>query len=236
MKSIFNNHGHHIDEANVGAFDKPAIVEYRGVFALHKNAYLFRLCYSMDPFKNVDVWLDKGHWKNHEGKAFFDDRHPTPGRIMVPQMTLLKYRQLENNDVFLTGQLCPYCGNPGEHRPAETVYGDRYAGLPPMIVCTGNCDAYTSCHLGTLLSKGQMANRELRELRKKIHGLIDPIWKRDRRRESSVRRKALYQAFKEMMNVDEFHVAHLTNDTAVDFLRKFYSEPWGLRFHKLLTN
>lgn len=238
MKAIFYNHGYHIDEKDTGGFDNPAIVKHRGVLAVHRWFSLVRVCCTDDQFVNIDVWLKSSSLKAHEAPIGFNYEKPVPGKMLMPLGTLMKIRKLEANDPYLTGQLCPHCGNPGEYRGPETKYGPRFAGYPRLIVCTGNCDSYTSCHRDTLLAKGTMADLKLRQLRKKIHGLIDPLWKKeplDFRSKSIGRRKALYQAFGEMMGMKEFHVAHLDRRQAESFLDLFYTEPWALRVEQILS-
>ncbi len=53
------------------------------------------------------------------------------------------------------------------------------------------CRAYVGCHNNSKKSLGTPANSELRELRKKCHSLIDPLW-----RNYSKKRKDVYSELK----------------------------------------
>lgn len=47
-----------------------------------------------------------------------------------------------------------------------------------MIWFCRPCDAFVGCHHNTKRSKGWfLANKELREARKRAHAVIDPLWK-----------------------------------------------------------
>ena len=46
-----------------------------------------------------------------------------------------------------------------------------------MVYYCKPCDAYVGCHNNTEKALGIMANKELRELRQKVHAYIDPYWK-----------------------------------------------------------
>lgn len=72
--------------------------------------------------------------------------------------------------------ICPYCGNKAEWVENKEIYGRNYGKSYMMYLCKP-CDAYVGCHNNTRTPLGVMANKELREWRKKVHALIDPIWK-----------------------------------------------------------
>ncbi len=80
---------------------------------------------------------------------------------------------------------CNYCGKPAEWVENKEVYGRNYGKSYMMWLC-GDCDAYVGCHNNTRQSKGTLANKELRGLRKQAHTLFDPLWKEaDRSRGSA---------------------------------------------------
>ncbi|MNP36420.1 hypothetical protein D3C76_1298080 [compost metagenome] len=70
---------------------------------------------------------------------------------------------------------CPYCSSSVVFTSNAEVYGKEY-GNGRCYKCT-SCDAYVGVHTGTDIPLGRLANRELRELKKKCHTLFDPVWK-----------------------------------------------------------
>lgn len=62
------------------------------------------------------------------------------------------------------------------------------------------CDAYVGCHNNTRNPLGTMANKELREWRRKAHAVFDPLW-----REGHMSRKKAYQRLKDKMG----HTTHI---------------------------
>ncbi|BAQ44359.1 zinc-finger-containing protein [Methylobacterium aquaticum] len=56
------------------------------------------------------------------------------------------------------------------HR-AEPAIADK-----PMWVCD-DCGAYVGCHPTTTVALGTLAGPELRRLRRRVHLVIDPIWR-----------------------------------------------------------
>ena len=71
--------------------------------------------------------------------------------------------------------ICPYCAHPAQWVQNKEVYGQNY-GKSYMIWLCKDCDAYVGCHMNTKQPLGTMANRELRDWRKKAHAAFDPIW------------------------------------------------------------
>jgi len=72
--------------------------------------------------------------------------------------------------------LCPYCKNEAKFGPNEEWYGRRY-GKSYMCYYCKPCNAYVGTHNNTDKPLGTMANKELREWRRKAHAVIDPLWK-----------------------------------------------------------
>ena len=78
------------------------------------------------------------------------------------------------------GELCPYCDSPTLQVTGDEIYGQgRGYGHIKMFKCPGTCDAYSGSKLeyGVRVSMGSLANKQLRELRKKCHKLFDAQWK-----------------------------------------------------------
>ena len=72
-----------------------------------------------------------------------------------------------------TGLICPYCGKKTEFVDSSVIYGKSYG----MIYLCKQCDAYVGVHKGTAKSLGRLANKELREAKKKAHYYFDKIVK-----------------------------------------------------------
>ena len=74
--------------------------------------------------------------------------------------------------------LCPYCNSTAVLRDASFVYGKKSKG-GQVYVCSHypSCDSYVGVHPGTLLPKGTLANKPLREKRIHAHRIFDQIWK-----------------------------------------------------------
>lgn len=78
-------------------------------------------------------------------------------------------------DAYPIPTVCLYCNGPVRYTSNAEIYGRPY-GNGKCYKCDG-CDAYVGVHTGTKIPLGRMANRELRELKKKCHALFDPVWK-----------------------------------------------------------
>jgi len=70
------------------------------------------------------------------------------------------------------GKICPYCGKEPEYVDSSVLYGTSYG----MVYLCRQCDAYVGVHEGTDQPKGRLANKELREWKKKAHAAFDPLW------------------------------------------------------------
>ena len=70
---------------------------------------------------------------------------------------------------------CDYCGSPVIFTSNSVIYGKEY-GNGKCYKCT-KCDAFVGTHTGTEIPLGRLANKKLRELKKKCHALFDPVWK-----------------------------------------------------------
>lgn len=73
---------------------------------------------------------------------------------------------------------CPYCGGTAILRNASYVYGDKSRG-GQVYVCSHYpiCDSYVGVHPGSVIPKGTLANKELRQKRIQAHQTFDQIWK-----------------------------------------------------------
>lgn len=71
-------------------------------------------------------------------------------------------------------EICIYCGDKVGLVSNATVYGKEY-GNGKCYKCE-SCDSYVGVHPDLKTPLGILANKELRELKKKAHFLFDPIW------------------------------------------------------------
>ncbi|HHW44651.1 MAG TPA: hypothetical protein GXX25_12780 [Desulfotomaculum sp.] len=72
-------------------------------------------------------------------------------------------------------QKCPYCGSNSKLVDSKLIYGISY-GMAYVCEKYPACDAYVGTHKGTIWPRGTLANKELRNYRKKAHLLFDSIW------------------------------------------------------------
>lgn len=70
---------------------------------------------------------------------------------------------------------CDYCGCQTEFVDSAAVYGGVSYG---MIYLCRACDAWVGVHKGTENPLGKLANKELREWKRKAHAAFDPLWQR----------------------------------------------------------
>jgi len=68
---------------------------------------------------------------------------------------------------------CEYCGKEAEYIDSKDYYGVSYG----MIYLCRDCDAMVGTHKNSGKPLGRMANKELRELRKKAHNMLDVLWR-----------------------------------------------------------
>lgn len=78
------------------------------------------------------------------------------------------------NPNMLNGKTCPYCRKPSEFVDSEVIYGKSYG----MIYLCKPCDAYVGVHKGSKQALGRLANKELREWKKRAHDYFDNLWRR----------------------------------------------------------
>lgn len=86
--------------------------------------------------------------------------------------------------------LCPYCGNKAKFITSKELYGKDYGSN--VYICRP-CNAYVGTHGRGKTPLGTLANRNLREMRKRTHAAFDPLWKTNRMSRS--------QAYKWMQDV-----------------------------------
>lgn len=79
----------------------------------------------------------------------------------------------EHPDPILSGKICQYCNNPTRYTDSSVIYNGTSYG---MVYYCQPCDAYCGVHRGTNISKGSVAKKDLRDLRKRTHAFFDKIW------------------------------------------------------------
>jgi len=83
---------------------------------------------------------------------------------------------------------CPYCGKEAALTDSKEIYGTSYG----MIWLCRPCDAYVGVHANSKKHKplGRLANRELREWKKRAHAAFDPLWRRKMQRDGVKKHEA----------------------------------------------
>jgi len=84
------------------------------------------------------------------------------------------------------GVLCPYCGELAKFVDSVEIYGRSYG----MVYLCGPCDAWVGVHEGTDIPLGRLANKALREAKKRAHAAFDPLWNGKMRRDGCSKTKA----------------------------------------------
>ena len=106
--------------------------------------------------------------------------------------------------------VCPYCNSKALLKDASCIYNRTGFGLVYVCESYPRCDSYVGVHDGTTKPKGSLANKELRELRKKIHGFFDALW----RGRVDVTRSEVYEAAAYVLQKTEFHIGDLREGVA----------------------
>jgi hypothetical protein len=111
---------------------------------------------------------------------------------------------------------CPYCNSKAELKDASFIY--RRSGYGMIYLCSNHpvCDAYVGVHENSTRPKGSLADFDLRELRKKVHAILDPLWRGNTKYE----RQEVYAAAAQVFKVREFHIGDLRNEGAEDFIAR----------------
>lgn len=83
------------------------------------------------------------------------------------------------------------------------------------------CSNYVGCHYkneNSIIPLGVIANKDIRKMRKRIHSLIDPIW-----REGKMRRGDLYKYISDKIGY-EFHTGDIQSIEDADKIIKIIRE------------
>lgn len=111
---------------------------------------------------------------------------------------------------------CPNCKGKGHLRPRVLV--DKKSTNGELIyLCdnhTNGCVSYVGVHRGDNMPLGQMAGREVRNMRVQAHKLIDKFCTGP-----SDTRKNLYRLLGEKLGINNFHIARLNEKGCHDLFR-----------------
>ena len=97
----------------------------------------------------------------------------------------------------MTGRICAYCEQPTVLVDSQVVYSRSYG---PIYYCH-DCKAWVGTHRDSNRALGRVANKELREAKKKAHSAFDPLWRKavNNGRKKNEARAAAYKWLSEQM-------------------------------------
>lgn len=138
--------------------------------------------------------LHKGFWRKKEAERW----------LRSAQLSLPISREANDETSIMEEYvvICPYCGGRAELANSSVIYGTDY-GYVYLCRCVPDW-AYVGCIKGTTRPLGHLADKELREARKRAHEVFDAQWK-----EGSMSRSEAYRWLAEAINVpdEECHIA-----------------------------
>lgn len=109
---------------------------------------------------------------------------------------------------------CNYCNKEAEWVENKAIYGKNY-GKSYMIWRCKDCDAYVGCHNNTKDALGSLANKDLRELRKKSKNLWieknNIVWN------DSISKKNGYRELRNKLGYD-FHFGESTKEQCLELI------------------
>jgi hypothetical protein len=110
--------------------------------------------------------------------------------------------------------ICPYCNEEAVFMSTEEYYGRDYG--TNIYVCRP-CDATVGTHGNSRHALGTLANKELRELRKEVHALFDPLW-----RTKKMLRHNAYKLLQELMNLpkEKAHIGMFNKEQCLEAIEK----------------
>lgn len=110
---------------------------------------------------------------------------------------------------------CGFCGKAAVMVSSLDFYGRDYK---TNIWKCDDCKAYVGTHGNTSKPLGTLANKELRELRKKCHALIDPYWKKGKYSRTDV-----YKRMSKALNIPmkETHIGMFDEEKCLKLISFF---------------
>jgi len=110
---------------------------------------------------------------------------------------------------------CPFCGGKMKADQTSRVHGGR--GRKKIVICENwpQCDVYIGCHDRTGEPLGTPADKNLRQLRQKVHAIFDPSWKMEKDKRKA--RMKSYKHFARLMEMSEgeCHIGMFDTDTCL---------------------
>ena len=118
--------------------------------------------------------------------------------------------------------ICDYCKGPAEQVTGEAIYPHRADLFDLKFFLCRPCGAFVGTHKATGEPLGRLANGKLRTLRKRVHAMFDPLWKRD-----LMSRGEAYRRLREGMGIsaDECHIAMFDEERCVKALEFLKESP-----------
>lgn len=118
----------------------------------------------------------------------------------------------------MQNSLCPYCGSPVELKDSEIIYKKSY-GMVWICSKYPKCETFVGTHKADGKTPlGTLANKPLRELRKKCHNeYFDPIWKN-----KEMSRDDAYKLMQRLMDLpaDKAHIGMFNIDQCTQLIKK----------------
>jgi hypothetical protein len=114
---------------------------------------------------------------------------------------------------------CDCCGSAVRLVNNREVYGKSFGDWPLMYLCSNKqCSATVGCHPRTTIPLGRMATKETRAMRKKVHDLIDPMWRGIKR---PGLRSSVYRRLADCMGIPmhQCHVGMFTIEQCEEAMR-----------------
>lgn len=105
---------------------------------------------------------------------------------------------------------CPCCHSKAVRLTThEVLYGKTFGDWPVIYYCD-NCRASVSCHKGTNIPMGYMADQENKTARSVLHKVFDPLWKTQKY--SS--RTSMYKWLAEVLGIaySDCHISRLDTE------------------------
>lgn len=115
---------------------------------------------------------------------------------------------------------CRYCDHEVMfHDDSSFLYNGKNYG--PVWACS-NCDAHVGCHIGSSDPYGEVADQELRNLRRLCRKFIDYLWQKKMSRDNISKTKAkklAYAWLEQQLKITPCHAVTLEKDQCVEFLK-----------------
>lgn len=94
---------------------------------------------------------------------------------------------------------CIYCNAEVKLVSNAEIYGKKYGN--GMCYKCSQCDAYVGVHPDLVTPLGVLADRELRNLKKKAHSLFDPIWQNKKHKGKA--RNSAYRNLADKLKIEQ---------------------------------